>query len=113
MKNFVNSLLAAGLSLSISCVLYYRQWEILIEVAEGDVLLAGGILEAKIVLCLKPLAVIVEMNAKCLLGQQAVNRFIAVTVLKEWATRGRILQGRKGLVSEPQVSPRTMISLER
>ncbi len=94
-------------------MVYYKLWEILTGVAEVDVLLAGEILEAKIVLCLKPLAVIVEMNAKYLLGQQAVNRFIAVTVLKEWATRGRILQGRKGLVSEPQVSPRTMISLER
>ncbi|TSC88722.1 MAG: hypothetical protein G01um10145_748 [Microgenomates group bacterium Gr01-1014_5] len=97
-------------------MLYYRQWEILtgvVETAAGvGVLSVGGILGVKTDLCLEPLAVIVEMNVKYPLGQQAVNRFIAVTVSKEWAMQGRILQGRKGLVSEPQVSPRIMISLE-
>lgn len=98
-------------------MLYYRPWEILIGVvetaAEADVLLVGVILGVKTDLCLEPPAVIAEMNVQCLLGQQAVNRFTAVTVLKEWETVGRIRRDLKGLVSELQTTTRITTSLER
>lgn len=99
-------------------MLYYKSWEILTGVAdiaagEEDVLLAGVILgEGKIALCLKPLAVIVGMNAKYPLDQQPVNQFIVVAVLKKWEMRDQIRQDLKGLISKLRIPIKIKASLK-